>query len=48
MSVSSSALKIGIIFDILSFFGEAPRETDVLRMSERTAGDMTSLEYLRS
>ena len=27
--------------------GKAPRETDVLRMSERT-GDMTSLEYLRS
>ena len=47
MSVSSSALKIGIIFDILSFGGQVSRETDVLRMSE-TTGDMTSLEYLRS
>ena len=47
MSVSSSALMIGIIFDILSFWGYAPRETDVLRISEST-GDMTSLKYLRS
>ena len=47
MSVSWSALKIGIIFDILNFSGVGPKRDRCIENVWKKTGDMTLLEYLR-